>query len=79
MIIINDYDDPITIAQKLIHGTQEPKSEEEQTASEKLANAISKSFGLERGTPDILTKEEIKELADYLNTWYEAHKDNELA
>lgn len=59
-IIINSNDLPITIASKLIGGTRKIKN--------KLTLALNKAAGGD-GTEDLLSREDIKELSDYLLTW----------
>lgn len=77
MITINDDDLPIEAAAKIIKGTRpyDPTP---------LSKAISKAIGIAlMGKDDACTEEdmfdidEIKEIADYLNVFYEANKDKD--
>ena len=76
-ILIEDNDSPIITAEKIIHGTRpyDPSP---------LSKAISKAIGIAlTGKDDACTEEdmfdidEIKEIADYLNVFYEANKDKD--
>ena len=74
MIQINDFDLPIQVAEKIISGTKdEPAS--------MLDKAVYKAFtGKEIGETvhrDMFGLEEIKEIADYLIVYYEAHKNGD--
>ncbi len=72
MITINDYDLPITAAQKIITGTRENNG---KTAFEK---AVKGSFGIDLSTtPDMFNIEEIREIALYLLVFYIKNKENE--
>ena len=71
MIQINDFDLPIQVAEKIIDGTKdEPAS--------MLDKAVYRAFtGKELGetlSRDMFDLEEIKEIADHLIIYYEAHK-----
>lgn len=73
MIQINDNDLPITVVEKIINGTKpyNPPS---------FMRAISKAVtGNEHAcdTQDMFDVEEIKEIADYLMVYYEAHKNGD--
>jgi len=74
MIQINDFDLPIQVAEKIISGTKE------EPAS-MLDKAVYKAFtGKEIGETahkDMFDLEEIKEIADYLMVYYEAHKNGD--
>ncbi len=70
MIQINDFDLPIQVAEKIIGGTKE------EPAS-MLDKAAYRAFtGKEIGETvhiDMFDLEEIKEIADYLIVYYQAH------
>lgn len=69
MIEINNDDLPITVAQKIINGVK-PISE--------LQNAMCKALvGMDSKGQDMFCVEEIKEIADYLMVYYEAHKESD--
>ena len=67
MIQINDNDLPITVAEKIISGTKP------NDLSETMRNATEKLLGVKADTQDMFTLEEIKEIADYLTVYYQAH------
>lgn len=67
MIQINDNDMPITVAEKIINGTKP------NDISEALRNATEKLFGIRADTQDMFSLEEIKEIADYLMVYFQAH------
>lgn len=74
MIQIDDFDLPIQVAEKIIGGTKE-------VPASPLDKAAFKAFtGKEIGetvSRDMFDLEEIKEIADYLIVYYEAHKDGD--
>ncbi len=74
MIQIDDYDLPIQVAEKIIGGTKE-------VPASMLDKAAYKAFtGKEIGETvhrDMFDLEEIKEIADYLTVYYEAHKNGD--
>ena len=74
MIQINDFDSPIQVAEKIIGGTKDVPASE-------LNKAIYKAFtGREVGetvSRDMFDLEEIKEIADYLMVYYEAHENGD--
>ena len=74
MIQINDFDLPILVAEKIISGTKE-------VAASMLDKAAYRVFtGEEIGETvhkDMFDLEEIKEIADYLMVYYEAHKNGD--
>ena len=73
MITIDDYDFPVTVAEKLIRGTRPYNPTSFQKALKALAKAVSGNE--EAGDfEDMFTIEELKEIADYLLVYYEAHK-----
>lgn len=69
MIQINDYDLPITVAQKIITGTRE------NNGDTKLSKALKDSIGIDIGRPDMFDLEEIGEIAGYLLHFYMIHKE----
>lgn len=70
MITIDDYDLPITAAEKLINGT---RPNNPTPVIKALAKAITGNDESSE-TVDMFTVDEIKEIADYLITYYESHK-----
>ncbi len=74
MIQINDSDLPIQAAEKIIGGT-------EDVPASMLDKAAYRAFtGKEIGetvSKDMFDLEEIKEIAGYLMTYYEAHKNGD--
>ena len=70
MIQINDNDLPITVAEKIITGT---KPYSPTLAMKAFAKAIT---GNETAsdTVDMFDLEELKEIADYLLVYYDAHQ-----
>ena len=74
MIQIDDFDLPIQVAEKIIGGTKE-------MPASLLDKATFKAFtGKELGETthrDMFDLEEIKEIADYLVVYYEAHKNGD--
>lgn len=70
MIQIDDYDLPIRVAEKIIGGTKD-------VPASALDKAAYKAFtGKEIGetvSRDMFELEEIKEIADYLMVYYQAH------
>lgn len=73
MIQINDYDLPITAAEKIIGGT---KPYNPTPLMKSLTKAVT---GDEHAgeSVDMFDLEEIKEIADYLMIYYEAHKNGD--
>ena len=73
MIQIEDYDLPIMVAHKIINGT---KIFEANKAMKTLRKAVT---GIDEDvcTCDMFELEEIKEIADYLMVYYNAHKDGD--
>ena len=70
MIQINDYDLPIQVAEKIIGGTKEvPASALEKSTYRAFTG---KELG-ETVHRDMFDLEEIKEIADYLIVYYQAH------
>lgn len=74
MIQINDYDLPVSAAEKIINGTKD-------APASLLDKAAYKAFtGKETGETvrkDMFDLEEIKEIADYLMVYYQAHKNGD--
>jgi len=74
MIQINDFDLPIQAAEKIIAGTKD-------VPASKLDKAAYKAFaGKEIGETvhrDMFELEEIKEIANYLMVYYQAHIDGD--
>ena len=74
MIQINDFDLPIQVAGKIIDGTKD-------VPATSLDKAAYKAFtGKEIGetvSRDMFDLEEIKEIADYLIVYYDAHKNGD--
>ena len=72
MIQINDFDLPIQVAEKIIGGTKD-------VPASLLDKAAYKAFtGKEIGetvSRDMFDLEEIKEIADYLMVYYQAHQN----
>lgn len=74
MIQIDDFDLPIQVAEKIIGGTK-------KVSANTLDKAIYKVFARkeigETVSRDMFDLEEIKEIADYLMVYYDAHKDGD--
>lgn len=68
MIQIDDNDLPITVAEKIIKGTKPNKYSTD--AWKALSKAVT---GIECDTEDMFGLEDIKEIADYLMVYYQAH------
>ena len=73
MITINDYDLPITVAQKIITGT---KPYNPTPMMKALGKAITGS-DTSCDNVDMYDLEEIKEIADYLMTYYQSHTEGD--
>ncbi len=74
MIQIDDYDLPIQAAEKIIGGTKDvPAGMLDKVAYRAFTG---KEIG-ETVSRDMFDLEEIKELADYLIVYYEAHKNGD--
>lgn len=72
MIEIKDDDLPITAAQKIIAGTRPV------TLSPLQKAAAKEIFGIEHnGTMDMFSLDEIEEIADYLKTFVDHHKNGD--
>ena len=73
MIQISDFDLPIQVAEKIIGGTKE-------VPASMLDKAASRAFTgkeIETISQDMFDLEEIKEIAGYLEVYYEAHKNGD--
>lgn len=70
MIQINDYDLPIQVAEKIIGGTKEEPASTLDKAAYRIFTG--KEIG-ETVSRDMFELEEIKEIANYLMIYYEAH------
>lgn len=73
MIQINDFDLPITVAEKIINGVKPNNS---TPLMKSLAKAITNNEHAGESV-DMFDLEEIKEIADYLIVYYEAHKNGD--
>lgn len=74
MIQIEDYDMPITVAEKIISGTKEV------TLTPMIKTLRIIVTGEEPGdktTEDMFNLEEIKEIADYLTVYYNTHQNGD--
>lgn len=74
MITINDNDLPIVVAEKIISGTKEVTLTPMMKALRKAV--VGEELG-DKSTEDMFDLEEIKEIADYLIVYYEAHKNGD--
>jgi hypothetical protein len=70
MIQIDDFDLPIQVAEKIISGTKEVQASMLDKAAYKAFTG--KEIG-ETVSKDMFGLEEIKEIADYLTVYYQAH------
>ncbi len=76
MIQIEDTDSPITVAQKLIHGTKAVGT----TLAMRLGAALTLGPVPEPGEKfevDMFSDAEIREIAEYLLTYSKYHEENE--
>lgn len=73
MIKIEDNDLPITVSQKIINGTKEFEASKAMKALRKAVTGIDEDVC----TCDMFELEEIKEIADYLMVYYNAHKEGD--
>ena len=73
MITIEDNDLPITVAEKIIRATRPFDA----GPLVKSALKIATGDGFDLGTTDMFSVEEIREIAAYLNTYCEMHKDGD--
>lgn len=72
MIQINDYDLPITVAEKIINGTKEITLSPLGVALRKAVTGESEDNN-DKSIVDMFELEEIKEIAGYLMVYYRAH------
>ncbi len=70
MIQIDDYDLPIQVAEKIIGGTKEVPASMLDKAAYKAFTGKEIGETVHRGMFEL---EEIKEIADYLMVYYQAH------
>lgn len=73
MIQINDNDMPITAAEKIIYGTKPHNSTDIMKAITKAVTGDEHASDVE----DMYDIEEIKEIADYLMVYYQAHQNGD--
>ena len=73
MIQIEDYDFPITVADKIIHGTRPYNP---SPAAKAMAKALTGEENVS-DTVDMFDLEEIKEIADYLMVYYNSHQNGD--
>ena len=73
MILINDDDLPIAVAEKIITGTK-PYNPTPVAKAFAVALTGSDNAG---DTVDMFNLEDIKEIAEYLNLYYEHHKNGD--
>ena len=72
MIQIDDYDSPIQVAEKIISGTKEITLSPLMKSLRKAV--VGESIGdNDKSVVDMFELEEIKEIADYLMVYYQAH------
>lgn len=73
MFTVNDKDLPITVAVKIVTGTK-------PNLGSAIDKALVKAFTGDKDageTVDMFSLEEIKEISDYLNVYYESHKNGD--
>lgn len=74
MIQIEDYDMPITVAEKIISGTKEVTL---TPMMKTLRTAVTGEEPSDKTTEDMFDLEEVKEIADYLLVYYESHQNGD--
>lgn len=74
MIQIEDYDMPITVAEKIISGTKEVTLTPMIKA---LRTAVTGEEPGDKTTEDMFDLEEIKEIAGYLMVYYNTHQNGD--
>ena len=74
MIRLKGYDTPIEAARKFIEGTSVYEYEESEILKATTKVLTGKEYQ-SRKEERIFTLEEIKEIADYLIVYYDAHKE----
>lgn len=75
MIQIDDFDLPIQVAEKIIGSTKEVTLTPMMKVIRKAV--IGEKDEGDKTTVDMFDLEEIKEIADYLIVYYEAHKNGD--
>lgn len=76
MIQIDDYDLPIQVAEKIISGTKEITLSPMMKSLRKAV--VGEGIGdNDKSVTDMFELEEIREIADYLMVYYEAHKNGD--
>ena len=73
MITIDDHDLPVTVAQKLVTATRPNDTSEAAKAMARLITGIPDAGE----TIDMFTVDELREIADYLIVYCDAHKDGD--
>lgn len=73
MITIEDFDLPITAAEKIIRGTRPHNP----TEFAKIFATLITGKETAADTVDMFSIDEIKEIADYLMVYYHAHETND--
>lgn len=73
MIQIDNYDLPITAAQKIITGTRPSTANEFEKTVAKCFTGIDSAGD----TEDMFTLDEISEIADYLRVYCDTHKNGD--
>lgn len=73
MLLINEYDSPIQVAEKIIKGTKEMPAGLIDKATYKALTGKE----IETITGDMFDLEEIKEIAGYLMVYYDSHKNED--
>jgi len=76
MIQINDNDSPIIVAQKIIHGIKAVPVTPARAIGEILTTGKAPKVGHEIKV-DMFTDEEIREIAEYLLTYWKYHGEDE--
>lgn len=71
MIVINNRDLPITVAEKIVYAT---KTYDASPPLKAITKAITNE---DKPKEDMFTLDEIKEIADYLIVYYENHKNGD--
>jgi len=74
MIQIEDYDMPITVAEKIVSGTKEVTL---TPMMQTIRTAVTGEDLGDKNTEDMFELEEIKEIAEYLLVYYEAHQNGD--
>jgi len=72
MIQIDDFDLPIQVAEKIISGTKEITLSSSMKLLRK-AGVCASIYDNDKSVVDMFELEEIKEIADYLMVYYQAH------